>query len=126
MRNVSDLFIVNGVQFPDPDEGYEIIESTFVDAGRNVNGAVVGQVVGRNIWKINNLQWSHISPEQWIMMKQALKPFYVDVTFTTDENERKTITMYPGDRTSHPLHVSGYNYDRFKTCKFNLIDCGLE
>lgn len=125
MRNTSNLFVVNGVQFPDPDEGYEIIESTIVDAGRNVNGATVGQIVGRNIWKINNLQWSHISPEQWIMMKDALKPFYVDVTFTTDTNERLTLKMYPGDRTSHPLHVAGLNYDRFQTCKFNLIDCGL-
>lgn len=109
---------------PAPDEKPEIIESTFVDSGRNANGVVVGQVVGRNIWKINNLQWSNLTPEQWARLKRALQPFFIPVTFTNDYNERMTLIMYPGDRTSTPYHIEGLSYAQFKGCKFNLIDTG--
>ena len=124
MRRPDLLLVVNGVAFPTPDEGFEIIEATNVDAGRNVNGVVVGQIVGRNIWKINNLKWSNLDAQSWAEMKSALAPFYVTVSFTDDVGVRHTTLMYPGDRTSTPMHVSGYNYTKFKSCSFNLIDCG--
>jgi hypothetical protein len=109
---------------PAPDAGYDIIESTNVDSARNANGVVVGQVVGRNLWKINNLSWSNLNPEQWARLKRALLPFYVPVTFTNDYNERMTLIMYPGDRNSVPYNVSGLSFKQFKECKFNLIDTG--
>mgnify|MGYP007069962425 CR=1 FL=1 len=123
-RPNTDLIIINGVPVPAPDAGYEIIESTFVDSGRNANGVVVGQVVGDNIWKINNLSWSNLTPEQWKTLKTALKPFFVPVTFTDDMNERHTCIMYPGDRTSTPYHVENLSFKQFHDCKFNLIDTG--
>ena len=52
MRKDTNLIIINGVSIPAPDEGFSIQEITNVDAGRNSNGTVVGQRVGRNIWKI--------------------------------------------------------------------------
>ena len=124
MRNPDELIIVNGVALPTPDAGFEIVNSITVDAGRNTNGAVVGQIVGRPLWKINNLQWSNLDAQSWQQIREALEPFYVLVTFTTDTNERKTLKMYPGDKNALPLHVAGLNYTKFKTCKFNLIDCG--
>jgi hypothetical protein len=124
LRKDTNLIIINGVAMPAPDEKPEIIESTFVDSGRNANGVVVGQVVGRPIWKINNLQWSNLTPEQWARLKRALSPFFIPVTFTNDYNERITLIMYPGDRTSTPFHVDGLSYTQFKNCKFNLIDTG--
>lgn len=121
---MSDFLIVNGVQFPTPSRGLQIIHSQAVDAGRNANNAVVGQLVGRKIWKINNLEWSGLSMETWVAMKSALEPFFVPVTFTGDDNVRRTIYMYPGDTTGEPLRVDGIFYTRMKTCSFNLIDCG--
>ena len=47
MRRPDQLIIINGVEVPTPDDGLEIIHSINVDAGRNCNGAVVGQVIGR-------------------------------------------------------------------------------
>lgn len=126
IRNPSNLLIVNGVAFPCPAVGMEIVHSQVVDAGRNANGAVVGQLVGRKLWKINNLQWNGLDAETWATMKRALEPFYVPVTFTTDENERITVTMYPSDTTGQPLFVNDLSYTQFRTCKFNLIDCGWE
>lgn len=126
MTNESDFLIVNGVKFPCPMYGLDIIHSQTVDSGRNANAAVVGQLIGRKLWKINNLQWGGLDPQTWKEMKKALEPFFVPVTFTTDENERITITMYPSDTTGKPLHVENLEYTKFENCKFNLIDCGWD
>ena len=123
-RLTSDIIILNGLVLPTPDMGMEIIESTMVNGGRNANGVTVGQVIGDPIWKLNNLQWKSLSPEQWKAIKTALKPFYVPVTFTDDCNERHDLIMYPGDRNSKPYHVENLSYQRFKEFKFNLIDTG--
>ena len=122
----SNFLIVNGVAFPMPLVGVEIIHSQTVDAGRNANNAVIGQKVGRKLWKLNNLQWAMVDPETWKMMKDALADFYVPVTFTGDDNVRHTITMYPSDTTGKPMYVEGMSYTKFENCKFNLIDCGWE
>ena len=124
MRKTSQFLIVNGVEFPCPAPGLEIVHSQNVDAGRNANGAVIGQLVGRKMWKLNNLQWNGLDAETWAKMKKAIEPFFVKVTFTGDDNERHTVTMYPGDTTGKPLFLNDIFYKNFETCKFNLIDCG--
>ena len=123
---MSDFLIVNGVHFPSPDMGMEIVHSQNISSGRNANGAVVGQLVGRKLWKLNNLQWSCLDAQTWAAMKAALAPFFVPVTFTGDDNERHTIYMYPGDTSGQPLQLEGIFYKNFRTCKFNLIDCGWD
>ena len=126
MKYGNDFIIVNGVRFPAPDVGFDIIHSQSVNAGRNASNAIVGQKVGRRLWKINNLQWSGLDADTWAEMKEALEPFFVLVTFTGDDNKRHTIHMYPGDTNSVPLSVDNIFYKQYKTCKFNLIDCGWD
>ncbi len=120
----TNLIVVNGLPLPAPDAGFSIIDSQFVDASRNAKGAVVGQLVGRRIWKIDGLKWSNLEVEKWAQIKEALKPFYVSVTFTDDTNKRQTVTMYPSDTTGRPLRASGLSYTKMKEVGFNLIDCG--
>lgn len=126
VKNPHNLIIVNGVALPPPIRGFEIIHSQTVDAGRNANGAVVGQLVGRKLWKLNNLQWNGLDAETWATIKQALSPFYVPVTFTGDDNQRHTVTMYPSDTTGKPYMLDGISYEMYESCKFNLIDCGWD
>lgn len=126
MKRESEFLIVNGVKFPCPAPGMEIVHSQNVDAGRNANGAVIGQLVGRKLWKINNLQWGGLDADTWAEMKRALEPFFVEVTFTGDDNKRHTIMMYPSDTTGKPLFLDGIFYRNYETCKFNLIDCGWD
>ena len=54
IQRASDFLIINGVKFPCPAVGMQIVRSQAVDSGRNANGAVVGQLVGRKLWKIQN------------------------------------------------------------------------
>lgn len=126
IKHTSDFLIVNGMQFPPPAPGMEIVSTQTVSSGRNANNAVIGQLVGRRLWKINNLQWNGLNPTLWAQMKAAIEPFFVPVTFTGDDNQRHTIYMYPGDSTARPLFLSSIFYKQYETCKFNLIDCGWD
>jgi len=124
IRNASDFLIINGVRFPVPRYGMEIVHSQVVDSGRNANGTVVGQLVGRKLWKLNNLEWVGLDQETWKEMKQALAPFFVKVKFLGDDGRWHNITMYPSDVTGQPLFLENLTYTQFVSCKFNLIDCG--
>ena len=126
---VSSFLNVNGYDFPCPHVGFQYIISTTVNAGRNANNAVIGQRVGRDLYKLNNLEWVGLDPEVWQNMLRAVEPFYVPVTFEDYRTgEPITIIMYPGDRTATPLFADkdSHRITKYENCKFNLIDTGLE
>lgn len=120
---------VNGVDFPCPKAGFNYIISTTVNSGRNANNAVVGQIVGRELFKLNSMEWVALDAETWQTMLAAVEDFFVPVTFEDYRTgEPITITMYPGDRTAEPLFVDPETHKviKYRNCKFNLIDCGWE
>lgn len=124
---LSAFLNVNGVDFPCPKAGFSYIISTTVNAGRNANNAVVGQRVGRDLYKLDSMEWSALNADTWQRMLAAVEPFYVDVTFEDYRTGKPiTIKMYPGDRTATPLFVDGdtHKVTKYENCKFNLIDLG--
>ena len=126
---LSSFLNVNGYDFPCPHVGFQYIISTTVNAGRNANNAVIGQRVGRDLYKLNNLEWVGLDPEVWQNMLRAVEPFYVPVTFEDYRTgEPITIIMYPGDRTATPLFADkdSHRITKYENCTFNLIDAGLE
>lgn len=66
---------VNGYDYPCPRYGFQYMISTVVDTDRNVNGAVVGQKIGRDLYKLDGLQWVGLYPEQRRMILRSLEPF---------------------------------------------------
>lgn len=124
---LSSFLNVNGYDFPCPKVGFQYIISSTVNGGRNANNAVIGQRVGRDLYKFNSLSWSMLEPETWQMMLRAVEDFYIPVTFEDYRTgEPITITMYPGDRTATPLFVdeNTHKITKYENCKFNLIDAG--
>ena len=120
---------VNGVDFPCPRVGFKYIITTTVDAGRNTNNQVVGQRVGRDLIKLDALEWAALDAEIWQKMLRAVEPFYVPVTFEDYRTGQPiTITMYVGDRTAEPLFVdkNTHKVTKYRNCKFNLIDAGWD
>lgn len=117
---------INGYELPSPKRGVNPVVTTVVDAGRNANGTVVGQRVGRDQYKIDGLEWAWLSAEEWSRILSILSNFFVYVTFPDPvTNERKTIKMYPGDRTAEPYWVDeDGNPTFYRNCKVNLIDVG--
>lgn len=117
---------VNGYEFPPPKRGVKPTVTTVVDAGRNANGSVVGQRVGRDQYKIDSLEWSWLTAEQWGQILSVLSHFFVYVTFADPvTNAPKTIKMYCGDRSAEPYWVDENGTPtHYRNCKVNLIDCG--
>lgn len=129
VSGLSSFLNVNGYDFPCPGVGFTYTITTTVNAGRNANNAVIGQRVGRDLYKFDNLQWVGLMPETWRMMLAAVEPFYVPVTFEDFRTGKPiTIIMYPGDRTAKPLFADKKSHlvTKYENCKFNLIDAGLE
>ena len=126
---LSAFLNVNGVDYPGPAVGFKYTISTVVNAGRNANGATIGQRVGRDLYKLDTLHWVGLDPDVWRKMLSALEPFYVPVTFEDYRTGQPiTITMYPGDRSGKPLFADELSHmvTQYEDCAFNLIDAGLE
>lgn len=117
---------INGYELPPSKRGVSVVVTTVVDAGRDANGAVVGQRVGRDQYKIDGLEWPWLTATQWEHILKTLSNFFVYVTFNDPvTNGRKTIKMYCGDRTGEPYWVDGDGKPtHYIDCKVNLIDCG--
>ena len=124
---LSSFLRVNGMDFPPPRRGFNYVITTTVNAGRNANNAVVGQRVGRDLFKLDNMEWAGLSAEKWQQMLNALEPFYVPVTFEDYRTGQPiTIIMYHGDITATPLWVdtNTHKITQYENCKVNLIDAG--
>ena len=118
---------INGREYPCPRRGLEMMVATIVDSTRNANAVVVGQVVGREQQKLNNLEWAYLTAEQWSAILKEFSNFYGTVSYPDMVNNTWTTRkMYPGDRTAEPFHldpVTQLPID-YINCKVNLIDCG--
>lgn len=126
---LSAFLRVNGVDFPCPRVGFSYTISTTVNGGRNANNEVVGQKVGRDLFKLDSMEWAALDAETWKKMLAAVEPYYVPVTFEDYRTGKPiTITMYPGDRTAKPLFVDHITHKvtKYENCKFNLIDVGRD
>lgn len=126
---LSAFLNVNGYDFPPPRRGFQYTISTTVNAGRNANNAVIGQRVGRDLFKLDQMEWVGLDAEVWQKMLEAVEPFYVPVTFEDYRTGNPiTITMYPGDRTAKPLWVDkdSHKIKQYENCAFNLVDAGWE
>lgn len=124
---ISSFLNVSGYDLPCPRYGFEYTITTAVNAGRNLDNAVVGQRVGRDLYKFDNLQWVGLYPDQRQMILRAIEPFFVPVTFEDPKTGNPlTIYMYPGDRKVKPLFSDKYTHlvTRDEVLSFNLIDCG--
>lgn len=117
----------NGIYFPAPVRGLNEIIATNVDSARNARGTVIGEVVGRDIYKINNIEWEWLSAEQVAVISQLFSSFFVVATiFDMATGGRKTIKMYPGNRTGEPYWLGADGLPiTYKSYKVNIIDCGV-
>lgn len=117
---------INGKAFPAPSRGMELLISTLVNSGRNANGEVVGQVVGRNQNKAT-LSWKWLDAETWASMLQEFDNFIVIARIPDmQRNDWTTLKMYPGDRSAEPYWVDDEGLPtHYTNCKVNIIDCGV-
>ena len=68
---------INGREFPPPDNMADLIVATNVSDGKNALGEFIGDRVGRDQYKVDNLQWSYLDAATWAEMLQAFSEFVV-------------------------------------------------
>lgn len=118
---------INGRDFPAPDVGANIIIATYVSDGKNALGEFVGQKIGRDQVKIENLQWKFLDADTWSAILKEFDKFVVTATIPDMLNNTfRTLRMYPGNRTAIPVEFDFAGMPtRYKDCKVNIIDCGV-
>lgn len=117
---------INGKEFPSPKRYPQIIVATLVDSGRNANGGLVGQKIGRDQYKMNNMIWPHLDAKTWSSMLKEFKNFYVLAKIPDMVNNTwMTIKMYPGDRSADIFKTDNKGLPtEYLNCSVNIIDCG--
>lgn len=127
MSNSCNFIRVNGKPFPAPKRYPNMVVTTAVDSARNANNKVVGQKIGRDNYKIDSLEWPYLDAATWsAMLKEFDKNFFVTVQFWDMVNNNwRTLTMYPGDRTADVFKIDSQGRPtHYLNCKVNIIDTG--
>lgn len=118
---------INGNRYPMPSRGLELKTSTIVDSGRNSNGVLVGQKVGRDLQKIESLEWKYLTANIWSsILKEFDQSFIATVTYPDMVNNRWTTRkMYCGDRAAKPFKLGKDGLPvSYIECSLNLVDTG--
>ena len=118
---------INGRQFPSPDIGGTLLVATNVSDGKNANGEFIGQKVGRDQYKFDNLQWKMLDAATWSEMMKEFEKLVVTAQIPDMvRNDWITIRMYPGNRTATPVEFDKDGLPTmYQDCKVNIVDCGV-
>ena len=121
------VITINGMEFPAPDIGANLMVATNVNDGKNANGEFVGQKVGRDQYKFDGLQWKLLDAATWSAILKEFDKFVVTARIPDMVNNRMmTIRMYPGNRTATPAAFDSEGLPLlYRDCKVNLVDCGV-
>ena len=122
--------VINGHNLPTPKRGLTEVVSTNVDSARNSLGEMVGEKVGRDIYKLDAVEWRWLTKAQWaaILNLVTSKHFKFECTFPDPLKSSGfcTHTCYCGDRSAEPYYInSNGDFTFYRSCTMNIIDCGL-
>ena len=121
------FLIINGETIPTPSRGLEFVISTAVNSGRNAENKVIGEKVGRDTLKYNNLTWKWLSADDWHKICRLLDSFFVYAKIWSPADSKFVrLKVYPGDRSAQPYWLDKNGRPTAYTdCKVNLIDTNV-
>lgn len=125
---MTGFITVNGMKFPYPDYNSGLqTTATLVNSGRNANGVMVGQQIGRTQSKVE-MTWAVLDAATWASMLQIFRTHFIVSVSYYDMEAGGIITrkMYVSDRTAQPLAVNPSTgaWITAQKCKLDLIDTG--
>ena len=124
------IITIRGTSLPCPIRGLKVVVSTNVNSGRNALGEMVGEKVGRDIYKLDAVEWRWLTRKQWsdILKLVDKKNFKFKCTFPDVVNNGQWCThlCYCGDRSCEPYYInSSGDFTFYRSCTMNIIDCGI-
>ena len=115
------------MDFPAPKRGISIKIMTTVSDGRNEVNAFIGQRIGRDLQKIENIEWPYLTAEQWSKILRESEKFLFDVTYCDPvTNNWVTRKMYISDREGKPYRIDPVTGKTivYTDCKCSIVDAG--
>lgn len=129
-RTMFSMQALNGgitIWLPNPDNpSAENIISTLVNSGRNANGIVTAQKIGRDQEK-TSLTWSFLNKEEWEeLLRFWDENFFFKFTYYSRvKGQRITRTFYIGDRKDKPFDIDESGEPlAYRDCSANVVDTG--
>lgn len=129
-RTMFSMQALNGgltIWLPNPDNpSAENLISTLVNSGRNANGIVTAQKIGRDQEK-TSLTWSFLNKEEWEeLLRFWDENFFFKFTYYSRiKGQRITRTFYIGDRKDKPFDISESGEPiAYRDCSANVVDTG--
>ena len=90
---------------------------------------MVGEKVGRDIYKLDSVEWRWLTKAQWAAILQLVTGdnFKFECTFPdVVHGGFCTHVCYCGDRSCEPYYInSSGDFTFYRSCTMNIIDCGL-
>lgn len=129
MATTKPLIRINAADFVQPSFGVAYETQQLVDAGRNANGAIISQKIGRRLFKFSNLTWNVLTYADWHTIRTALEGFSASCTYWDDyEDSEVTRNFYFGDSSATPFKFEDSTNvlkpTMYRDCKVNIIDMG--
>lgn len=122
---MENFFELNGQPISPPARGLEFVLSTAVNSGRSAENQVVGEKVGRDTLKYNNLQWLWLPADEWHKICAIMDSFFVTAKmWHPTKAQFVNIVIYPGDRSAQPYWIDPVTKVplAYTDCKVNIID----
>ena len=116
----------NDQELPSVRKGITVSVNMVTSSARNANNVLVKQKIGRTQYKLENVEWAQLSPEQWEEILEIVNSGYFNVTFMNPEtNLPITIKMHCENKSAKPYYVDANDRPAFyRDCKIDLIDSG--
>ena len=124
---MSTFFQINGVELPVPARGLSIQRQQLVDSSRNALGQVVAQKVNRRIFKVDALEWKHLTASQWRAIQTEIEKFEGTLTMWDNlSGSFDTVKVYWGDESAEVWKINPATGEvlEYANCKCNIIDMG--
>lgn len=120
---------INELVVPYPATGIKMQRQQFVDSARNALGQVVAQKINRRIFKLDSLQWKHLTAEQWREILVEIEKFEGQLTLWDNlSGTFKTYRVYWGDASEEIWKIDKTTGEvlEYINCKCNIIDMGYD
>ena len=119
----------NILAIPFPSSG-EFETSRAVNAARNANNVVVGQMVGRSVDK-QSMSWSVLAREKWWEINRWIEAngmFFWCKYFAHNYGVWRIRRFYCGDPKCEPFKIDANTGipEMYRNCSINVIDMGDE
>ena len=129
-RTMFSMQALNGgitIWLPNPDNpSAENLISTLVNSGRNANGIVTAQKIGRDQEK-TTLSWNFLNKEEWEeLIRFWDENFFFKFTYYSRvKGQRITRIFYIGDRKDKPFDITESGEPTaYRDCSANVVDTG--